>query len=115
MSDAEDKRVSVRCTLLTRVDSIDRAPIHGRARDLSATGLGMYTEAPVGVGTPLDLVISLALGTGNASVRVQGEVRHCVYVAAQKRYRIGLRFTNCDDNATRLITAFVQERSRKAA
>ncbi len=115
MSEGKNKRVEVRSRLVTPVQVGPDGLSLGRARDLSIGGVGLYSQTPRAAGTCLDLTFSLTLPGGLVRVQARGEVRHCVFVAAQARYRIGVRFIDLDDSARRLIALFVEQRSGKAA
>lgn len=119
MSEGKNKRVKLRCTLRTPVlagaSNGAAAVTIGRARDLSVGGVGLFSQTPLAAGTRLDMTFGLTLSNGVANVRALGEVRHCVFVAAQSRYRIGVRFLEIDAAACRLIELFIAQRSREAA
>ncbi len=115
MNQGKDKRVEARCTLLTPVHAGAEGLTLGRARDLSIGGVGLYSQVPRAAGTPLDMTFALTLASGVVQVRVRGEVRHCVFVAAQARYRVGVRFVDLDESARRLIALFIEQRSAQAA
>ncbi len=108
----KNKRIDVRCTLMTTVRNGAEGQILGRGRDLSLSGIGLMSQRSLATGSRLDLVISLILDSGVVAVRAQGEVRHCVLVASVGLYRVGVRFVALEESSKKLIETYVRQRQK---
>ena len=94
---------------------VDDAPVIGRSRDISPSGIGLELPAPMPVASALTLTVKLP---GLASqplewIEVQVEVQSCR--SSGERWTVGTRITGCGDDARRRIVEYcylVSQRDR---
>lgn len=93
----------------------DDAPLLGRTRDISPSGLGLELPAPVEVGSALKVALKLPGLSPNASESLELRVVAQSCRATGDSWAIGGRIADCEDDARRRIVEYcyvVSQRDR---
>ena len=109
-------RVALDVVLFFRVDKppevrlkIGRETRTGHAVDISEVGVSFLVDAEIPKGTEIEISFSLMIQKGKSErIAARGVVVYSFPRLPKKTYRIGVLFTDIDDNDRKLIIEYVR-------